>query len=108
MGNKSSTDALAARSLYTPKAAEERVETDARPVSISFQRLFLPAVLFSWAVFTAWCVWGFPPPVDLPAHGAQLQTLVNLLRRDPGVSQIYEIHVPIGYGLVYWLFLPLA
>jgi len=108
MGNKSSTDAFAARSLYTPKAGEERIETGARPLSISFQRLFLPAVLFSWAVFTAWCVWGFPPPVDLPAHGAQLQTLVNLLRGDPGVSQTYEIHVPIGYGLVYWLFLPLA
>src|SRR5215469_14666878 len=108
MGNKSSTDALAARTLYVPKAAEKRVQTGARPVSIPFGRLFLPAVFFGWAAFTAWCVWGFPPPVDLPAHAAQLQTLVNLLRGDPAVSQVYEIHVPIGYGLVYWLFLPLA
>ncbi len=72
------------------------------------QRLLVPAILLTWAVFTGWCVWGFPPPVDLPAHGAQLQTLVSLLRGDAAVSQVYEIRVPVGYGLVFWLFLPVA
>lgn len=77
-------------------------------MSAAKQRLFLPVLLALWAAFTAWCAWGFPPPVDLPAHGAQLQTLVNLLRGDAALRELYEIRVPIGYGLVYWLFLPVA
>lgn len=64
--------------------------------------------LLPWAIFTAWCVWGFPPPVDLPAHGAQLETLANLIKGDPVVSQNYQIQFPMGYGLPYWIFLPLA
>lgn len=61
-----------------------------------------------WAVFAAWCVWGFPPTVDLPAHGAQLETLKNLLRGDADVAEYYRVTVPVGYGLTYWLALPLA
>jgi hypothetical protein len=62
----------------------------------------------AWASFAAWCVAGFPPCVDLPAHGAQLESLANLLRGDALVAQFYEVKVPLGYGLTYWLFLPLA
>jgi hypothetical protein len=46
--------------------------------------------------------------VDLPAHGAQLETLANLLRGDPEVRKVFEIHLPLGYGLPFWLFLPVA
>lgn len=77
-------------------------------MSAQKKRFLLYALLALWAAFTAWCVCGFPPPVDLPAHGAQLETLVNLLRGDPALRELYEIRVPIGYGLVYWLSLPLA
>ncbi len=95
--------------LSSPEpAAQGPGQADPTPASVLFQRLFLPTVFLGWGIFTAWCVWGFPPPVDLPAHGAQLQTLVALVRGDPAVSQVYEIRVPIGYGLVFWLFLPLA
>jgi hypothetical protein len=107
MENKSSIDAFTA-TMYADEAAKVREKAGAVLGSVPLQRLFIPAVLLSWAVFSAWCIWGFPPPVDLPAHGAQLQTLVNLLRGDPDVSQVYEIRVPIGYGLVFWLSLPLA
>jgi len=70
---------------------------------------WLPALLTVWAAFTGWCVWGgFPPCVDLPAHGAQFQTLVELLRGNPDISQVYEPHFPVGYGLQFWLFLPVA
>lgn len=65
-------------------------------------------MLLGWAAFTGWCVWGFPPCVDLPAHGAQLETLKNLLRGEPHVSAAYEVRFPIGYGLPFWLFLPVA
>jgi hypothetical protein len=68
----------------------------------------VPLVIVLWSVLTASFAIGFPPPVDLPAHGAQLETLVQLIRGDPAARQVYEIHVPIGYGLVYWLFLPIA
>ena len=92
-----------------PEPSDDRSGPQGAGLSATrLRRLFLPAVFVSWAFFTAWCVWGFPPPVDLAAHGAQLQTLVSLLRADPAVSQVYELHVPLGYGLVYWLFLPLA
>ncbi len=72
------------------------------------QRLFLPALFAAWGAFTAWCVWGFPPCVDLPAHGAQLETLANLVRGDRAVAELYEVKVPLGYGLPFWLFLPVA
>jgi hypothetical protein len=79
--------------------------------SLSSLRHFpwLPALLAAWAAFTGWCVWGgFPPCVDLAAHGAQFQTLVELLRGSPDVSQVYALHLPVGYGLQFWLFLPVA
>ncbi len=97
------------KSLWSAEeVAQELGGAEVTPLPRALSRLFLPAVLLGWAIFTAWCVWGFPPPVDLPAHGAQLETLANLLRGDPAVSQVYEIRVPIGYGLVFWLFLPLT
>jgi hypothetical protein len=71
-------------------------------------RWFVPAVWVAWAVFTAWLVWGFPPPVDLPGHAAQLETLANLVRGDAEIGRYYEIRFPLGYGLDYWLFLPVA
>jgi hypothetical protein len=71
-------------------------------------RWFLPLLLVCWAVFTAWLVWGFPPPVDLPAHAAQFETLANLVRGDAEIGRYYEVRFPQGYGLDYWVFLPLA
>lgn len=68
----------------------------------------LVAVLVAWGAFAGWCVWGFAPCVDLAAHGAQMETLANLLRGVPDVRQVYEVHVPIGYGLTFWLFLPIT
>lgn len=62
----------------------------------------------AWGAFAAFCTWGFAPAVDLAAHGAQLETLANLVRGDPALSQLYEVKFPLGYGLVYWLFLPVA
>ncbi|MBL9037192.1 MAG: hypothetical protein JNG84_01635, partial [Archangium sp.] len=64
--------------------------------------------LGGWGALCAWCVGGFPPCVDLPAHGAQLQTLAGLVRGDDAVSALYEVRPSIGYGLPYWLFLPAA
>ncbi|HYO55541.1 hypothetical protein [Archangium sp.] len=69
---------------------------------------FLSALLMLWAAFAAYCASGFPPAVDLAAHGAQLQTLADWLRGEPAVREVYGVHFPWGYGLVYWLFLPLA
>ena len=67
-----------------------------------------PAVALSWAAFTAWCVAGFAPCVDLPAHAAQMETLAQLVRGNASVAELYRVTFPIGYGLDYWLFLPLA
>ena len=64
--------------------------------------------LAAWAGLCAWLVSGFAPGVDLPAHGAQLQTMVEIPRGAPDVRAHYALHFPIGYGLPYWLFLPLA
>ncbi len=72
------------------------------------KRWFTPVVLLLWACFTAWCVCGFPPPVDLPADGAQIETLKNLIRGDPEVQKYYRIQIVIGYGLPFWVFLPVA
>ncbi|HEY8206754.1 MAG TPA: hypothetical protein VIG99_04685 [Myxococcaceae bacterium] len=64
--------------------------------------------LLAWAALCAFLVSGFPPSVDLPAHGAQMQTLVELLRGEPDLRALYRIQFPLGYGLPYWLFLPVA
>lgn len=65
-------------------------------------------LFLAWGVFSAWCVGGFPPCVDLAAHGAQMETLASHLRGDPAVREVYGVHFPWGYGLIYWLLLPLA
>ncbi len=80
--------------------------TDAAAIPLSSRARWM--ALAAWAAFCAFLVQGFPPPVDLPAHGAQLQTLVSLLRNDAEVAQHYALQFPLGYGLDYWLFLPLA
>jgi len=72
------------------------------------KRWFVPIVLLVWAGFTAWCVCGFPPAVDLPADGAQIETLKNLLRGDPEVKRYFQIQYVVGYGLPFWVFLPIA
>ena len=51
---------------------------------------------------------GMPPSVDLAAHAAQFETLKGLLRGDPLLVDTYGWHVPVGYGLEYALFLPVA
>lgn len=66
------------------------------------------ALLIAWGTLGLFCVHGFPPCVDLPADGAQVESLANLLRHDPAVSAVYALKVPLGYGLVFWLALPLA
>lgn len=63
--------------------------------------------LLLWAGFAAWCVHGYPPAVDLPAHAAQIETLVEVLHGGPGAA-FYGWHFPIGYGLTTWLGVPLA
>jgi hypothetical protein len=63
--------------------------------------------LVLWGAFTAWCLSGFPPCIDLPVHGAQMQTLADLLRGGPA-AQVFTAHLSIGYGLTTWLFLPVA
>ncbi|WNG49888.1 hypothetical protein F0U60_41550 [Archangium minus] len=65
-------------------------------------------LLVAWGSFAAWCVNGIPPSVDLPAHAAQMQTLAALVRGDPAVSAVYEAHLPLGYGLPIWFFLPVT
>lgn len=62
----------------------------------------------AWAAFAAWCVSGIPPSVDLPAHGAQMQTLAGLLRGDPALAGHYTWQFPLGYGLHAFLFLPVT
>ena len=51
---------------------------------------------------------GMPPSVDLAAHAAQFETLKGLLQGDPLLGDTYGWHVPLGYGLEYALFLPVA
>jgi hypothetical protein len=68
----------------------------------------LAVLLGGWAAFTAWCVSGFPPGMDLPAHAAQSQTIAELLRGNAEVARYYEAQFPLGYGLPIWLFLPVA
>ncbi|ATB39239.1 hypothetical protein CYFUS_004683 [Cystobacter fuscus] len=76
--------------------------------SASARRWHLPLLFALWGLFASWCVAGSPPCVDLAAHGAQLETLRLALRGDPAVRAVYGVHFPWGYGLIYWLLLPLA
>lgn len=69
---------------------------------------FLALLFGAWAIGTAWCLAGVPPLVDLAGHGAQMQTLVSLFRKDPLVSTYYRPDFHIGYGIELWLFAPLA
>ena len=61
-----------------------------------------------WCVFCGWCVSGYPPGVDLPAHGAQLQTLVEWVKGNAPIRENFEVIPSLGYGLVFWVFLPMA
>jgi hypothetical protein len=61
----------------------------------------------AWSLFCAWCVAGVAPCGDLPAHGAQLQVLAELLRGGPA-REVFEAHLSVGYGLTTWLFAPVA
>ncbi|MDX2015695.1 MAG: hypothetical protein SFW67_36210 [Myxococcaceae bacterium] len=71
-------------------------------------RVPFPALLLlPWSAFCAWCVSGFPPCIDLPAHGAQLAILAEVLRGGPA-SAAFEAHFSVGYGLTTWLFAPVA
>ena len=67
----------------------------------------IAALVFLWGLLCAWCVHGFPPAVDLPAHAAQIQTLADVLRGRPAAAY-YAWHVPVGYGLTTWLGVPIA
>jgi hypothetical protein len=58
--------------------------------------------------FCLFCVWGTPPLVDLPAHGAQLQLMKDWLAGDEATRAHFSLHFVAGYGLWYWLALPLA
>lgn len=72
------------------------------------ERWWLLGGLVAWGALCAFLLEGFPPPVDLPAHGAQLETMVELLRGAEDVRALYRLRFPVGYGLPYWLLLPLA
>jgi hypothetical protein len=65
-------------------------------------------LLCGWTALAAYCSVGMPPAVDLPAHAAQLETLARLVRGDAEVSSVFTLHFVPGYGLVHWLFLPVA
>jgi len=72
------------------------------------ERWWMGGALLAWAGLCAFLVAGFPPSIDLPAHGAQLQTMVEILRGAGDVRALYRLRFPLGYGLPYWLFLPVA
>jgi hypothetical protein len=65
---------------------------------LSDRRLTI-ALYGGWAAFTAWCLWGVPPPVDLAGHGAQLQTLAALVRGDAEVGAWFRPVFSVGSGL---------
>lgn len=79
-----------------------RVGGAARP------QVLAAALATAWMAFTAWCVAGYPPAVDLPVHGAQMQTLAALLRGDPAMAAVYRATFHLGYGFGEWLLLPVA
>ncbi len=67
----------------------------------------LPAVLLAlWCIICGVCLIT-PPGIDLPAHGAQMQTLAELIRGGPAAAY-FEAHLSVGYGLTTWLFLPVT
>jgi hypothetical protein len=65
-------------------------------------------ILAGWTLLAAFLSVGMPPVVDLSAQAAQLETLAGLVRGDALVSQVFEVRWTFGYGLVHWLFLPVA
>ena len=71
-------------------------------------RLIAIGVAAAWMAFTAWCVAGYPPAVDLPVHGAQMQTLASVIRGDPWLTAVYRAEFHLGYGFGEWLLLPVA
>jgi hypothetical protein len=70
--------------------------------------LWAAGLLTGWSALAAFCCWGVAPAVDLPAHAAHLETLAGLLRGEPLLSSVYAAHFVPGYGLLYWLALPVA
>ncbi|MGO8969952.1 MAG: hypothetical protein ACLQDQ_10335 [Myxococcaceae bacterium] len=72
------------------------------------QGLAWPVIGAGWTLLAAFLSLGMPPVVDLPVQAAQLETLAGLVRGDPLLSQVYELRWTPGYGLVHWLFLPVA
>lgn len=79
------------------------------PQSPTRRGLLGVVVLFvAWAGFAAWCVSGRPPSVDLPIHAAQLEILARLVRGDSAAAAIYRFEFVPGYGVFFWLFLPIA
>jgi hypothetical protein len=65
-------------------------------------------LLAAWTLLAAFLSAGMPPVVDLPAQAAQLETLAGLVRGEALVSQVFDVRWTSGYGLVHWLFLPVA
>lgn len=65
-------------------------------------------ILAGWTVLAVFLSVGMPPAVDLPVQAAQLETLAGLVRGEPLVAQVFEVRWTAGYGLVHWLFLPVA
>lgn len=78
------------------------------PLAPGRERAVALGLLGSWVALAAFCSSGIPPSVDLPAHAAQLEGLAGLARGDALVSSVYAAHFVPGYGLVYWLALPVA
>jgi hypothetical protein len=62
----------------------------------------------AWVLLVLFCLWGTPPLVDLPAHGAQLQLMRAWLAGDEATRQQFSLHFSLGYGLWSWCVLPLA
>jgi hypothetical protein len=78
------------------------------PLASRRERAAALGLLLGWAALAGFCSTGIPPSIDLPAHGAQLEGLAGLARGDALVSSVYAGRFVPGYGLVYWLALPLA
>lgn len=72
------------------------------------ERARLALLWAAWALFSLWCVRGFAPALDLPAHAAQMQTLADIVRGRADVVAHYRATFPIGYGGTSWLFLPVT
>lgn len=79
-----------------------------RTGAVARPQIIAAALAAIWMAFTAWCVAGYPPAVDLPVHGAQMQSLAALLRGDPSMVAVYRAEFHLGYGFGEWLLLPVA